>query len=142
METLTKTMQRCFGSSTFLLTICLSLFHHCNLMCMMYLEDTFHLKQCYLRGVRPDLTTIVKMALVRWKLFIVPSSGSEKFKWSHESALAVVNQLCENGSIQYTALKDSVGEKLVDKMIKEHILDVNCYHLQLTTWRISPYIPY
>ena len=37
----------------------------------------FHLKQCYLRGVRPDLTTIVKMALVRWKLFVVPSSGSE-----------------------------------------------------------------
>ena len=82
----------------------------------------FHLKQCYLRGVRPDLTTIVKMALVRWKLFVVPSSGSEKFKWSRESALAVVNQLRENGSIQYTALKDSFGEKLVDEMIKEHFL--------------------
>ena len=81
-----------------------------------------HMFQCYLRGVRPDLTTIVKMALVRWKLFVVPSSGSEKFKWSRESALAVVNQLRENGSIQYTALKDSFGEKLVDEMIKEHFL--------------------
>ena len=30
----------------------------------------FHLKQCYLRGIRPELTTIVKMALVRWKLFV------------------------------------------------------------------------
>ena len=40
---------------------------------------------------------------------------------TRESALAVVNQLHENGSIQYTALKDSFGEKL-DKMIKEHFL--------------------
>ena len=52
----------------------------------------------------------------------MPSSGSEKFKWSRESALAVVNQLRENGSSQYTALKDSFGEKLVDEMFKEHFL--------------------
>ena len=63
----------------------------------------FHLKQCYLRGVCPEWTTIVKMALVRWKQFVVPTSGSKKFKWSRESAIAVMDQLCENGSIQYTA---------------------------------------
>ena len=84
----------------------------------------FHLKKCYLRGVHPELTTIVKMALVRWKLFVVPNSGSKKFKWSRESALFVMDQLRENGSIQYTALKDSFGEELVDEMIKEHFL---CY---------------
>ena len=82
----------------------------------------FHLKQCYLRGVRPESTTIVKMALVRWKQFVVPTSGSKKFKWSRESAIAVMDQLRENGSIQYTALKNSFGEELVDEMVKEHFL--------------------
>ena len=33
-----------------------------------------------------------------------------------------MNQLRESGSSQYTALKDSFGEKLVDEMIKEHFL--------------------
>ena len=40
-------------------------------------------------------------------------------KWSRESAVAVMNHFGEN---QYTALKDSFGEKLVDEMIKEHFL--------------------
>ena len=82
----------------------------------------FPLKQCYLRGVRTESTTIVKMALVRWKQFVVPTSESKKFKWSRESAIAVMDQLRENGSIQYTVLKDSFGEELVDEMVKEHFL--------------------
>lgn len=29
----------------------------------------YHLEQCYFRGIRPELTSIVKLALVRWKIF-------------------------------------------------------------------------
>ena len=69
----------------------------------------YHLEHCYFRGVRPELTSIVKMAMVRWKTFLVPTSGSDKFSWSHESALSVMNRLREEGLIQYAVLKDENG---------------------------------
>ena len=51
----------------------------------------YHLEQCYFRGIPPELTSIVKIALVSWKQFLVPTSGSRKWKWSrnasHERAL-------------------------------------------------------
>ena len=30
----------------------------------------YHLEHCYFHGVRPELTSIVKMAMVRWSIFL------------------------------------------------------------------------
>jgi hypothetical protein len=60
------------------------------------------------------------MAMVRWKLFLVPPSGSRKWRWSRKASVCVVKELRDNGVIQYTILRDEFGEEAVDEMINEH----------------------
>ena len=82
----------------------------------------YHLKQCYFRGIPPELTSIVKIALVSWKQFLVPTSGSKKWKWSRNASLAIMKELYYEGSIQYSAMRDEIGEEAIDEMIKCHFL--------------------
>lgn len=53
---------------------------------------------------------------------LVPTSGSTKYCWTHEAALAVMKQLCEQDSVQYIHLREEFGEDVVNQMIKEHFL--------------------
>ena len=61
----------------------------------------YHLKQRYFRRIPPELTSIVKIALVTWKQLMVPLSGSKKWKWLRNASLAIMKELCHEGSIQY-----------------------------------------
>ena len=82
----------------------------------------YHLEQCYFRGIPPELTSIVKIALVSWKQFLVPTSGSKKWKWSRNASLAIMKELYHEGSIQYSAMREEIGEEAIDKMIKSRFL--------------------
>ena len=47
--------------------------------------------------------------------------GSKKWKWSRNDFLTV-NKLCDEGSLQYSALSEEIGEEAVDEIIKGHFL--------------------
>ena len=82
----------------------------------------YHLEQCYFQGIPPELTSIVKIAHVSWKQFLVPTSESRKWKWLRNASLAIMKELYYQGSIWYSAVRDEIGEEAIDEMIKSHFL--------------------
>jgi hypothetical protein len=80
----------------------------------------------YLREIKAELHEI----LIEWSLqFVVfyahmdfQTSGSKKWNWSRNASLAIMKELYNEGTIQYSTMRDEIGEEAIDEMIKGRFL--------------------